>query len=113
MAQDDVPTGSTERSTAARSGPALSRTGLALALIALVAVALAGIYRRGMNVSESRAQAEPPRGESVVRDGSRMTVPEGSPLRSKLVIAAVTEKDVQRKLELPAVVEADPARTAK
>ena len=45
--------------------------------------------------------------------GSQFTVPEGSPLRAKLEIAPVVEQDIQRSLTLPAIVEADPARTVK
>ena len=50
---------------------------------------------------------------SLVRDGSRIVVPEGSPLRSKLTIGAVAQKQIERKLQLPAIVEANPARTVK
>jgi membrane fusion protein, heavy metal efflux system len=46
-------------------------------------------------------------------EGSRITVPATSPLRAKLRIAEVAEKSIQRSLTLPAVVEADPARTVK
>src|SRR5205814_348132 len=56
----------------------------------------------------------PPRHEPYrIRTRDRITVPQGSPLRDKLTIAVVAEKDVQHKLVLPAVVEADPARLAK
>ena len=40
-------------------------------------------------------------------------MPPTSPLRGKLVIAAVADRNIQRSLTLPAVVEADPARTVK
>src|SRR6266700_25191 len=49
----------------------------------------------------------------LVRNGERITIPENSPLRGKLTIAEVGEKEIQHKLVLPAVVEADPARLAK
>ncbi len=49
----------------------------------------------------------------LIREGARISVPDGSPLRGKLTIAAVGEREIQRKLVLPAVVEADPARTVK
>lgn len=48
-----------------------------------------------------------------VREGTRISVPDGSPLRGKLTIGVVGEREIQRKLVLPAVVEADPARTVK
>jgi cobalt-zinc-cadmium efflux system membrane fusion protein len=40
-------------------------------------------------------------------------VPEGSPLRPRLGVAAVEMTEVAHKLVLPAIVEADPARTVK
>ena len=48
-----------------------------------------------------------------VREGARIIVPDGSPLRAKLAIEPVSQKEVQRNLVLPAVVEADPARLVK
>ena len=48
-----------------------------------------------------------------VREGARIIVPDGSPLRTKLAIETVSQKEVQRNLVLPAVVEADPARLVK
>jgi cobalt-zinc-cadmium efflux system membrane fusion protein len=51
--------------------------------------------------------------EPVIRSGSSITVPEGSPVRAKLTIAPVTAKDIKRDLILPAVVEADPAHLIK
>jgi cobalt-zinc-cadmium efflux system membrane fusion protein len=50
---------------------------------------------------------------SVEREGTRIIVPEGSPVRGKLTIGRAGTEDIQRKLVLPAVVEADPARTVK
>jgi cobalt-zinc-cadmium efflux system membrane fusion protein len=49
----------------------------------------------------------------LAREGARISVPEGSPLRGKLTVGAVEEREIQHKLELPAVVEADPSRTVK
>ena len=51
--------------------------------------------------------------EHFAREGERITVPQNSPLRQKLTIEAVGEKEIQRTLVLPAVVEADPARLVK
>jgi membrane fusion protein, heavy metal efflux system len=50
---------------------------------------------------------------TVVRTGDRVTVPEGSPVRSRLVIEPVAVKDIKRDIVLPAVVEADPSRDRK
>ena len=47
------------------------------------------------------------------RVGDRIIVPETSPLRTLLTVAAPTMKDVARTLVLPASVEADPSRTVK
>ena len=49
----------------------------------------------------------------VLRSGDSVTVPEGSPVRSKLAIEPVTAEDIKRDLVLPAVVEADPAHLIK
>jgi membrane fusion protein, heavy metal efflux system len=49
----------------------------------------------------------------LIRDAQRITIPEGSPLRDKLKIEAVSEQGIQRTLTLPAVVEADPSRLVK
>jgi cobalt-zinc-cadmium efflux system membrane fusion protein len=50
---------------------------------------------------------------NLVRDGSRITIPEGSPLRGKLTVGIVAEQPIERSLQLPAIVEAEPARTVK
>jgi len=49
----------------------------------------------------------------LVREGERIRVPPNSPLRGKLTVEAVAAKDIRRTLVIPAVVEADPARTVK
>ena len=91
------------------------RAGVASALVALSAALAVGIYRSAISPVENRAPVSVPRAESpmLVREGARISVPEGSPLRGKLTVAAVAEKRIQRTLALPAVVEADPARTVK
>ena len=48
-----------------------------------------------------------------VKQGDRIVIPDGSPLRKKLMIDTVGEKTIQRTLSLPAVVEADPSRLVK
>ena len=49
----------------------------------------------------------------LVRSGNRVSLPEGSPLRTALTIVPVAVKDIKRDLVLPAVVEANPARLIK
>ncbi len=51
--------------------------------------------------------------QPLVRAGNRVTVPDGSPVRSGLVVAAAAERDIKHDLVLPAVVEADPAQLIK
>jgi membrane fusion protein, heavy metal efflux system len=45
--------------------------------------------------------------------GNRIIVPDTSPLRTLLAVAAPTLKDAARTLVLPAIVEADPSRTVR
>ena len=110
-----------------RSWYALARTGIAFALVALSAAFAVGIfttgaYRSAMDAARSAIDAVASRSpvtasqhESpmLVREGARISVPEGSPLRGKLTVGAVEEREIQHKLVLPAVVEADPSRTVK
>jgi membrane fusion protein, heavy metal efflux system len=91
------------------------RAGTAAGLVALVVAAGIGIYYVASRSGGLRAQ-EPSLHDTAAFftiDGARITVPPTSPLRVKLAIAEVADKKVQRSLTLPAVVEADPARTAK
>src|SRR5262249_25045180 len=48
-----------------------------------------------------------------IAEGRLITIPQGSPLRSKLTIAPVAAKEIQRSLALTGVVEADPSRTVQ
>jgi membrane fusion protein, heavy metal efflux system len=91
------------------------RAGAALVLIVLAAAAGFGIYFVASRSGALRAQ-EPSLHDTAAFftvDGARITVPPTSPLRAKLGIAEVVDEKIQRSLTLPAVVEADPARTAK
>ncbi len=53
-----------------------------------------------------------PEPQLMVRKGDKILVPEGSSLRARLSVMAASLQPVSPKLLLPAVVEADPARTA-
>jgi membrane fusion protein, heavy metal efflux system len=93
--------------------PTGARTGLIILLLG-VAAGL-GIYR-GIShwpAADIRAQESPQEPTFLIRQGDRVIVPETSPVRNKLQIEPVEERDVRRTLTLPAVVEADPARTVK
>ena len=50
---------------------------------------------------------------SVERQGDKIVIPVGSPLRERLKVEPVREQSIQRHLTAPAVVEADPSRLAK
>ena len=63
--------------------------------------------------SGSRSCPAPESVPHLIREEGRITIPQDSALRSKLTVGAVGEKEIQRSLVLPAVVEADPARLAK
>lgn len=114
----------------ARSGHTLRWSLAAFAAAAVLGVVVMGTPRAGVNqtvqtaidavratleglVSHPRAVAAVQESAAVVREGTRIIVPEGSPVRAKLAIGAVGEQDIERKLVLPAIVEADPARTVK
>src|SRR5580693_1877433 len=112
--QDDPPPrrGQPQAQTAGSRSPRLM-----LAMMVMAALAGAGAYRWLASPVGGPALAQDP-GESAnapafVKQGDRIVVPQGSPLRAKLVIEAVAAKDIQRSMVLPAVVEADPARTVK
>ena len=57
------------------------------------------------------AQNIPDNKPAFVRQGDHIFVPEGSSLRSRLAVQQTTVKNSPRVLQLPAMVEADPART--
>src|SRR5262252_270154 len=87
-----------------------------LLVLALVAAAVGIAGYRLLIGPLGRTQSASSLAEKIqllVRTGQRISVPEGSPLRERLVIAPVVEQDSKRSLVLPAVVEADPGRLIK
>src|SRR6266853_1893149 len=110
-----------------RSGHALTWTWIAFTVAALAAALAIGIFRIGayqsaidavrstVNGSARRSPVTALQEEApmLIREGARISVPDGSPLRGKLTVGPVAQREIQRKLVLPAVVEADPARTVK
>ena len=83
-------------------------------VVLLIGIGLGAIAHRIL--ANSSPMLLPPASESaplLMRDGRRIIIPEGSPLRDKLTIDAVGAQVIQRNVDLPAVVEADPARLAK
>ncbi len=98
-------------------GRRLGRSGIALVLILSAVALVSAAYRFGAKWWDppARAQVSDTRESApqFVKEDSRITVPQGSPIRSKLVVQAIGEKEIQRSVTLPAVVEADPAHTVK
>ena len=96
-------------------GPVPARPATLLAYVLVAAILAAGGYRLLPGVIGGKEAALPMAAKApvLIRAGDRVTVPEGSPLRSSLVLAPVAEQDIARSLALPAVVEADPARLIK
>ena len=87
--------------------------GLTYLVVALAIAAAA--YRLLGGPAGHPISSEPVSGkvQVLLRTGETISVPERSPLRGKLAIAPVVERDIQRDLLLPAVVESDPARLIK
>jgi membrane fusion protein, heavy metal efflux system len=97
--------------------PSVASVVATLALIGLAVVIITGAYRQigssHWNRALAQGPAKPESGPPLVREGDRIIVPEGSPLRAKLTIEPVAEQQIKRTLVLPAVIEADPSRLVK
>jgi membrane fusion protein, heavy metal efflux system len=97
--------------------PGFASVLVTLGFLGLAVVLITGAYRQitppSWNKALAQGPARPDSGPLLVREGDRIIVPEGSPLRAKLTVEAVAEQQVQRTLVLPAVVEADPSRLVK
>jgi membrane fusion protein, heavy metal efflux system len=95
--------------------PGPVRTGATLVLYLIAAGAGAAAYHFIARPAAPPRIAPAPRESApqLIRDERGITIPDGSPLRDKLTVAAVGEKEIKRNLVLPAVVEADPARLIK
>jgi len=72
---------------------------------------VAAMFTRGFGLLGGAGHgAEPP--ALMIRQGDKIFVPEGSALRNDLTVMPAVSKPVSGVMVLPAVVEADPARTA-
>src|SRR5580692_2879233 len=82
--------------------PGFASRGLGLAVILIAAVAGAAAYRLLSSPAGGPARAQVIEAResapAFVKEGARITVPQGSPLRGKLVIEAVATKDIQRSM---------------
>jgi cobalt-zinc-cadmium efflux system membrane fusion protein len=88
--------------------PETSPGRLALGLLACAAVAAGSLGYR----AHAAAPAAAPPAPLVVRQGHRLVVPAGSPLRDRLLVAVVGQQALPHDVTLPATVEANPANTA-
>src|SRR5947208_16975292 len=83
-------------------------------LLLLIGICVGVFGERLLVSSPSPPVAAPaPVQAPISRIGDRIVVPSSSPLRTLLVVQEPEVKEVARTLELPAMVEADPARTVK
>ena len=86
-------------------GKAFMWGGIGLGLLLLVALFTHGFGLLGKK--EKAAETA-----MFTRQGNKIVIPQGSPLRERLTIEAARQDEVVPKLALPGVVESDPARTA-
>jgi cobalt-zinc-cadmium efflux system membrane fusion protein len=97
--------------------PQLGRAGPALAIIAVAMVLGVGLDRLLISSSNILTSARGNETDGVVpqfvKQGQRIVIPQGSSLRTRLLVADAVTKEIARSLVLPAIVEADPARTVK
>jgi cobalt-zinc-cadmium efflux system membrane fusion protein len=106
---DDPSTpGAADHGARADAQPSRAKGVAALAVVLLVALALYRLLGGPAGPPETPAKAAP-----LVRADDAVMVPEGSPVRGKLTVAAVIAREVPRDLALPATVEADPAHLIK
>lgn len=80
--------------------------GIGLGLLLVVGLLTHGF---GLIAPSTGEAAEP---AALVRQGEKIVVPERSPLRQRIATIAAAEQPVAATLQLPGVVESDPARTA-
>jgi cobalt-zinc-cadmium efflux system membrane fusion protein len=85
----------------------------------VVASLLRGRHRRGLLAASvlllgcGKSKDSAPEAEMYERQGTRVVVPPGSPLRGRIKVEAATEQLIQSQLLAPASVEADPTRLAR
>ena len=77
-------------------------------IVLLSLIAACGACHRDAPLEPASAAPLP-----VVRDGDRLRLPEGSPVRPRLRVERIEPRSVRRSLDAPAEVEADPARLAR
>lgn len=90
--------------------PTSLRKALLPGLLGLAAFGLTGWGLLGLHAREAPPEAA---AAAIVHQGDVLLIPERSPLRRSLAVAAVAQQNVAQPFTLPAVVEADPARLVK
>jgi cobalt-zinc-cadmium efflux system membrane fusion protein len=80
--------------------------GIGLGILLVVLLLTHGF---GLWSGKAKAAAEP---AWMLRQGDKIVIPEGSPLRSRLTVAAASAEAIGSTLSFPGAVETDPARTA-
>lgn len=90
----------------------LKRSHIVIFMTGLVAALLFGVLgtshlARNAHAADKKVDVEP-----VVHDGSKIKIPESSPYRKRLVVAAVGGDSHPHKIETPASVDVDPAKMA-
>jgi membrane fusion protein, heavy metal efflux system len=88
-------------------------------LHSVVALRLRGRHRLGLLAACvllfgcGKGKQSAPEAEMYERQGTRVVVPPGSPLRSRIKVEPASEQLIQSQLLAPASVEADPTRLAR
>ena len=95
-----------DSSRSARRRTALIAGSILFAVAALIALSPAFRPARAAN-----SQVGELSGPMFIRSANRISIPANSPLRTRLAVGAVGEADSSHSMVLPAVVEADSART--
>ncbi|MDP9043662.1 MAG: efflux RND transporter periplasmic adaptor subunit [Pseudomonadota bacterium] len=85
-----------------------TRSGIALVCRIAILQTVAGLAPA---IAHAAAPAPPPSAPMVLHQGTRLVVPASSPLRGRLAVSEVEVAATPHHIDLPAVVEADPART--
>lgn len=80
-----------------------------LGVLGLAALTLGGWGLYGPQAKDGQADDTP----ALLHDGDVLRIPERSPLRRSLRVAAINQQEIAAPFTLPALVEADPARLVK
>jgi len=81
-----------------------------LAVVCIAVIAISLVYFGKSHSDENKKPAEPD-SPMITTQGNMLFVPKESPLRKRLVVATVAGAAPTHTIDIPGVVEADPART--